>query len=99
MAFSAPEGYFAVRNVQKNVEIGEYTPSSTGTEKYSTPVSLTISSPPGTPGRYTKVGSTMPLSPLLALISFSAKLYTTLALILQQDMTIVEDLPKACISH
>lgn len=29
----------------------EHTPSSTGTEKKSTPVSLAIASPPGTPGR------------------------------------------------
>lgn len=36
--------------VENNSEIG-LTPSSTGTEKKSTPVSFAITSPPGTPGR------------------------------------------------
>jgi len=31
--------------------VGEHTPSSTGTEKKSQPVSLAIASPPGTPGK------------------------------------------------
>lgn len=53
---------------------GELTPSSMGTEKKSQPVFSAISLPPGTPGRYTKLGSTRPFSPLTALRTFSAKL-------------------------
>lgn len=74
VAFSAPEGYVKVSNRQVGTSVFEHTPSSTGTEKYSTPTSLRIASPPDTPGRYMKVGSTIPFSPLVAFISFSAKL-------------------------
>lgn len=63
-----------------------HTPSSTGTEKYSTPVSLRIASPPDIPGRYTKVGSTIPFSPLVAFMSFSAKLYSESAQIPRLDI-------------
>ena len=51
MAFSAPEG--CDRLVSKVWKWGEgrCTPSSTGTEKKSQPVSLAMASPPATPGR------------------------------------------------
>lgn len=75
VAFSAPEGYLGISKGGLRRQVFWLTPSSTGTEKYSTPVSLTIASPPETPGRYIKVGSTIPFSPMLAFMSFSAKLY------------------------
>ncbi len=59
---------------QLELSIRGRTPSSIGTEKKSRPVSLAMASPPATPGRYTKDGSTMPFSPLLALMSFSVNL-------------------------
>ena len=54
-----------------------HTPSSIGTEKKSRPVSFAMASPPVTPGRYTNDGSTMPFSPLLALMSFSVNLISS----------------------
>jgi hypothetical protein len=65
--------YYMLARVFMN-DSGTLTPSSIGTEKKSVPVTLAMASPPLTPGRYTKLGSTMPFSPLEALITFSAKL-------------------------
>lgn len=53
---------------------GKLTPSSTGTEKNSRPVSFAISSPPGTPLRWINVGVTIPFSPERALRTASANL-------------------------
>ena len=87
MAFSAPEGYLKVSDGEVGIlYFFGHTPSSTGTEKYSTPTSLIIASPPVTPGRYTKVGSTIPFSPLVALMSFSAKLCFESAQLLRPDI-------------
>ncbi len=54
--------------------LGGHTPSCTGTEKKSQPVSFAISAPPSISEMYTNVGSTMSLSPLTARMSFSANL-------------------------
>lgn len=67
-----------------------------GTEKKSQPVSLAISSPPGTPERYTKLGSTRPFSPFTALMTFSAKL---LVVNYSPEATHMFDLPEASICH
>jgi hypothetical protein len=72
------------------------TPSSMGTEKKSQPVSLAIPSPPGTPGRYTKLGSTRPFSPLTALMTFSAKLR---GINCNPEAHNTFDLPEASVRH
>ena len=53
-ACSAPEGYSLISLIPDKLEardLAGHTPSSTGTEKNSTPASFAIASPPGIPGR------------------------------------------------
>lgn len=86
IAFSAPLGYIYVS--KRPAYLGSrLTPSSMGTEKKSQPVSSAIFSPPGTPGRYTKLGSTIPFVPLTALRSFSAKLQISIGVLDTSELT------------